>query len=88
MKKNVLLIVAISALLITMAYGAQAPLKFWQDVLRKPTQAWRNAYGHREDSVLAYNVRSILEVQDAMANEVVALRAIVDAHLKDPNEVE
>jgi len=90
--KNVPLIIAIIALilaLITVTFGAAAPVsRYWQDVLRKPNQAWIEVYGHREDSVLAYNVRTLLEVQNRIAQEVVALQAKVEAlDPNDPNEV-
>ena len=66
--------------------------KYWQDVLRKPSQAWIELYGYNNESVLAFNVRSLLEVQEALAREVTALQADVKAlkspvDVNDPNEV-
>ena len=90
MKKKIALIMAIIALLLaigTFAFGAAAPVsKYWQDVIRKPNQTWIAQYGYNNESVLAFNVRSLLEVQNRMAQEVLALTARVEA-LSDPNEV-
>jgi len=72
-------------------WGGQPTTKYWQDVIRKPSQAWIELYGYNNESVLAFNVRSLLEVQEAMAGSIVALRADIEAlkgpvDVNDPNE--
>ena len=91
MKRGILI-----GIVLCLCLGAVAPVsRYWQDVLRKPNQQWIETYGHREDSILAFNVRSLLEVQNRIAQELVALQAKVDAldpnakpqPTNDPNEV-
>ena len=87
--KNREILCLVAGMILMLCLGAAAPVsRYWQDVLRKPNQAWIEAYGHREDSILAYNVRTLLEIQNRMAQEVVALQAKVEAlDPNDPNEV-
>ena len=82
MKKGILI-----GIVLCLCLGAAAPVsKYWQDVIRKPNQVWITAYGYNNESVLAFNVRSILEAQDAMARQIVALKATMEALQVDVNE--
>ncbi len=76
-------ILAVIFVLSTVAFAGEVS-KYWQDLLRKPNQTWITQYGYNNESVLAFNVRSLLEVQNRIAQEVVALQAKVEA-LSDPN---
>ncbi len=94
-------LLAILLLLSAVCLAAQPVSKYWQDVLRKPNQTWIELYGYNNESVLAFNVRSLLEVQESMARTIVSLQADVEALEKrfkeldayplkpepDPNEV-
>jgi hypothetical protein len=83
MKKGIVI-----GIVLCLCLGAAQPIsKYWQDVIRKPNQTWIEQYGYDNESVLAFNVRSLLEVQNNMARELVELKAQV-ASLADPNEVE
>jgi hypothetical protein len=68
-------------MLLTLCLGA-ARSKYWQDVLLKPNQAWIESYGHNPDSVMAYNVRKLIEAQSAANKEITALKL----SLSDPND--
>ena len=87
MKKRWLVVFVLALTFIVAVAVAQEPAvkRYWQDVLRKPNQTWIQQYGYDNESVLAFNVRSLLEVQNRIAQEVVALQAKVKA-LSDPNE--
>lgn len=84
MKKAFVVFVVI-AIIGTFTIAQPVVSKYWQDVLRKPNQTWINRYGYNAESVLAFNVRSLLEVQNNMGKELVGLKAIVEA-LSDPND--
>ena len=61
MKKGILI-----GVVLTLCLGAIAPrAKYWQDVILKPNQGWIESYGYGGESVLGYNVRSLLVVQQA-----------------------
>ena len=80
------IVVIVVALIAACSMALAQPVsKYWQDVLRKPNQTWIQQYGYDNESVLAFNVRSLLEVQNRIAQEVVALQSNVEA-LSDPNE--
>lgn len=76
----------IIGIVLCLCLGAQPASKYWQDVLRKPNQAWIERYGYNNESVLAFNVRSLLEVQETMARTIAALQADVEA-LESPVDV-
>ena len=91
MKKAFVLFVVL-ATIGTFSIAQPTVSKYWQDVLRKPNQAWIERYGYRNESVLAFNVRSLLEVQESMARTMAALQAEVKAlespvDVNDPSEV-
>ncbi len=98
MKKNILIVMSLIIIVFgppwpglfggQWLYGAGTTVsKYWQDVIRKPNQTWITQYGYNNESVLAFNVRSLLEVQNRMAQEVVALTAKVEAlSVSDPND--
>jgi len=66
--------------------------KYWQDTILKPEQAWIEAYGYNNESVLAYNVRSLIRVAQQQEIVITALKKELDAlsepkKVEDPNEV-
>lgn len=94
MKKRWIVVFVLALTFIVAVAVAQEPAvkRYWQDVLRKPSQAWIELYGYNNESVLAFNVRSLLEVQESMARTILALQADVEAlespvDVNDPNEV-
>ncbi len=84
MKKAFVVFIVI-AIIGTFTIAQPVVSKYWQDVIRKPNQTWIAQYGYNNESVLAFNVRSLLEIQNRMAQEVIALTAQVEA-LSDPND--
>ena len=110
MKKAFVVFIAI-AVIGTFSIAQPVVTKYWQDVLRKPSEQWNQSYARtmpevtavtgaindlvaaiaKKDSDLAFNVRSLLEVQESMARTIVDLRADVDAlespvDVNDPND--
>ncbi len=72
---------------------AQSVKKYWQDVILKPNQGWIASYGYNGESVLAYNVRSLLARQQVTMREVATLKAQVAAlmtpvDVNEPNGVD
>ena len=98
MKKAFAVFIAI-AIIGTFTIAQPIVSKYWQDVLRKPSQTWEQSYGStmsevaavnvamselvaaiaKKDSDLAFNVRSLLESQEAMARRITALQVDVEA---------
>ena len=85
MKKGIVigLLLGIALALVVGAAVPQAP-KYWQDLIQKPDQEWIEAYGYNNESVLAFNVRRLLQVQNFIAQEMMTLKAQVKT-LSDPN---
>ena len=82
MKKGILI-----GILLCLCLGAAKKVpKYWQDVILKPEQAWIEAYGYRNESILAYNVRSLILIAKQQEQVITALKKELDA-LNDPNEV-
>ena len=103
MKKLWILSVCLTVVFIVAASLAGQPVvkKYWQDVIIKPDQAWRETYGHDNDSLLAHNIAKLIAGLNAQAQalsklradhealraEVDELRAIIDPNeVVDPNE--
>lgn len=109
--KKAFVVFAVIATIGTFSVAQPIVSKYWQDVLRKPNQAWSQNYDRtmpevtavtgaindlvaalaKKDSDLAFNVRSLLEVQESMARTILALQADVEAlespvDVNDPNE--
>ena len=66
--------------------------KYWQDIILKPEQAWIEAYGYNNESILAYNVRSLILIAKQQEEVITALKKELDAlsepkEIEDPNEV-
>ena len=69
----VLIIASPIAVLLSM--GAAAPVsKYWQDLLLKPGQAWIENYGYNNESVLAYNVARIIQLDNTQGREIERLQ--------------
>ncbi len=110
--KKAFVVFIVVAVIGTFTIAQPIVSKYWQDVLRKPSQAWQSQYSRnmsevtnlmvaiqdvfdviaKNDSDIAFNVRSLLEVQESMAQMIVALQADVEAlenpvDVNDPNEV-
>jgi len=83
MKKGILI-----GILLCLCLGAAAKKapKYWQDIILKPEQAWIEAYGYNNESILAYNVRSLIMIAKQQEVVISALKKELDA-LSDPNEV-
>ena len=83
MKKGILI-----GILLCLCLGAAANKvsKYWQDVILKPEQAWIEAYGYNNESILAYNVRSLILIARQQKEVITALKKEMDA-LSDPNNV-
>ncbi len=83
MKKGILI-----GILLCLCLGAATKKvpKYWQDTILKPEQAWIEAYGYNNESILAYNVRSLIRVAQQQEIVITALKKELDA-LSDPNEV-
>lgn len=76
MKKGILI-----AVLLCLCLGAaskKAP-KYWQDTILKPEQAWIEAYGYNNESVLAYNVRSLIRIAQQQEIVITALKNELDS---------
>lgn len=89
MKKDRLLIGSMLCVLLVMfCLGAAANKvpKYWQDVILKPEQAWIEAYGYNNESILAYNVKSLIRIAQQQEMVITMLKTELDA-LSDPNEV-
>ncbi len=84
MKKGILI-----GVLFCLCLGAATKKvpKYWQDIILKPEQAWIEAYGYDNESILAYNVRSLILIAKQQEEVISALKKELDA-LSDPNEVE
>ena len=81
-------------ILLCVGFGAasQKVPKYWQDVILKPEQAWIEAYGYNNESILAYNVRSLILIARQQEAVITALKKELDAltepkEIIDPNEV-
>lgn len=81
--KKAFVVFTIIAIIGTFTIAQPAVSKYWADVIRRPNQTWIQRYGYDNESVLAFNVRSLLENQEVMARTIVALTAKAEAH--DPN---
>ena len=89
MKKGILI-----GILLCLCLGAAAKKvpKYWQDVILKPEQAWIEAYGYNNESILAYNVKSLIRIAQQQEKVIAALKKELDAlsepkEIEDPNEV-
>ncbi len=84
MKKGILI-----GILLCLCLGAVAKKvpKYWQDIILKPEQAWIEAYGYNNESILAYNVRSLILIAKQQEEVISALKKELDA-LSEPKEVE
>lgn len=74
-----------------LAASDKAP-KYWQDIILKPEQAWIEAYGYNNESILAYNVKSLIRIAQQQERVIAALKKELNAlsdpkEVKDPNEV-
>ncbi len=88
MKNDRLLIGSMLCVLLVMfCLGAAAKKvpKYWQDVILKPEQAWIEAYGYNNESILAYNIRSLILIAKQHEEVILALKKELDA-LTDPND--
>lgn len=83
MKKGILI-----GILLCLCLGAAAKKvpKYWQDIILKPEQAWIEAYGYNNESILAYNVRTLILIAKQQEEVITALKKELD-NLTDPNEV-
>lgn len=55
-----------------------APMKeYWQDKIAKPDQAWIEAYGYNDASILAFNVRRLYALCQAYQGAIQQLDAEV-----------
>ena len=83
MKKGIII-----GILLCLCLGAAAKKvpKYWQDIILKPEQAWIEAYGYNNESILAYNVRSLILIARQQKEVITALKKEMDA-LSDPNNV-
>ena len=83
MKKGILI-----GILLCLCLGAAAKKvpKYWQDTILKPEHAWIEAYGYNNESILAYNVRSLILIAKQQERVITALKKELDA-LSNPNEV-
>ena len=81
MKKGILI-----GILLCLCLGAAAKKvpKYWQDIILKPEQAWIEAYGYNNESILAYNVRSLILIARQQEEVISALKKELD-DLTDPN---
>ncbi len=88
MKKAFVVFIVI-AVIGTFTIAQPIVTKYWQDVILKPNQGWIASYGYNNESVLAYNVRSLLARQQVTMREVATLKAQVEALMTpvDVNEV-
>jgi hypothetical protein len=89
MKKGIL--IGIVLCLCLGAAVSKAP-KYWQDIILKPEQAWIEAYGYNNESILAYNVKSLIRIAQQQEKVIAALKKELDAltepkEIEDPNEV-
>ena len=84
MKKGILI-----GILFCLCLGAAAEKvpKYWQDVILKPKQTWIETYGYNNESILAYNVRSLILIARQQEEVITALKKELDA-LSDPKEIE
>lgn len=95
MKKGIII-----GILLCLCLGAASKKtqRYWQDTILKPEQAWIEAYGYNNESVLAYNIRSLIKVAQQQEIVLTALKKELDAltnkeldalidFVSDPNEV-
>lgn len=87
MKDRTLLKILLGLMLLGICLGAATKKvpKYWQDVILRPEQAWIEAYGYNNESILAYNVRSLILIAKQQEEVISALKKELDA-LTDPNE--
>ncbi len=87
MKKGILiglipLLFVLLLMFLTVCLGStsDAP-KYWQDVILKPEQAWIEAYGYNNESILAYNVRSLIQIAQQQEKVIAALKKEMDVDI-------
>ena len=83
MKKGILIGIV---LCLCLGAASQKVSKYWQDIILKPEQAWIEAYGYNNESILAYNVKSLIRIAQQQEKVITALKKELDA-LSDPNEI-
>ncbi len=68
-------------IVVCVGFGAAAKKvpKYWQDIILKPEQAWIEAYGYNNESILAYNVRSLIMIAKQQEVVISALKKELDA---------
>ena len=52
---------------------AERPVRYWQDVLRKPTQRWINEFGN-DEILVAYNLQALINAVNNQSRAIVALK--------------
>lgn len=90
MKKGIIVGILISSIMLCVYKEIKASdkvPKYWQDIILKPEQAWIKAYGYNNESILAYNVKSLIRIAQQQEKVIKALKKEMD-DLSDPNEVE
>jgi len=50
------------------------PVRYWQDVLRKPTQRWINEFGYSDELLVAYNLQALHKAVNNQGRAIIALR--------------
>ena len=50
------------------------PVRYWQDMLRKPTQRWINEFGYNDEILVAYNLQALINAVNNQTRAIVALR--------------
>lgn len=75
----------VMCLVLIFLIGAAPVLKYWQDLILKPEQAWIERYGYNNESLLAYNVVRIIRLVNAQGMEIQRLKERVVKLEADPN---